>query len=434
MRIGYCSPFTPVRSGVSNFSEELVFALQKHIDIVLFSEVPLENPAITEHFEVHTLSELDNVSLRQSLDLIVYHVGNNATDHAKIIEMLQKYPGVIELHDVGLHHLAAEDADRTQNWERYVELAEYCHGNRGKRIALDYLAGKTGAPWEEHPLDMCMNRHILDHGLAIIVHSDMAKQMVLANNPAVPVGLIPYHSILCQEPLGSLAADCRQKLQLSQNKLIFGSFGFASSDKRIPQILLALKRFKQTYGSNFLYYIVGATVESLQLDETLQELDLEDQVVVTGYVSHEDFYTYMGACDFCLNLRDPTYGGTSGCLHRMLGMGKPVIVTDIGSFMEYPDDIVRKVRCDEHEVDDIYETMLALSNERKKLSLLAQQVYQYAREHYSLEINALRYKEFFEQVLNHAWQPDWTDLLVDRLMELGLTDAEYTAHLSKFLL
>lgn len=433
MRIGYCSPLNPIKSGISDFSEELLLALKEQMEIVVFSEVPPVNPEISEHFETHALSELNNDRLRKSLDLIVYHIGNNANGHAKIVEMLRKYPGVVELHDIGLHHLAAEEADRTQNWQQYVELAEYCHGQRGKQIAQDYLSGKTGAPWEEHPLDMCMNRYILDHGTAIIVHSDMAKQVVLSGKPNVPVQHIPHHSILAQEPLDQLQTRCRKELNLPEAHLVFGSFGFASADKRIPQIIDALVRFKESYGPDFRYCIVGAAAEHLHLEETLQRLQLEEQVLVTGFVTLDDFTKYMGACDFCLNLRYPTRGESSGSLHRMLGMGKPAIVTDIGTFSEYPDDIVRKVRYDEHEADDICAAMLDLANEKKQFNQLAQRVYQYAFDHFSLETNAVRYKTFFEQVLNHTWQPDWMDLLVDRLIELNLTSPEYTAHICELL-
>ena len=60
----------------------------------------------------------------------------------------------------------------------------------------------------------------------------------------------------------------------------------------------------------------------------------------------EDFNGYMAACDIVLNLRYPTVGESSGTLLRALGMGKAVVVTDVGSFREYPDEICLKAPVD----------------------------------------------------------------------------------------
>lgn len=288
MRIGYCSPLSSVRSDISDFSEALLPALKGQMEVVIFSALPSANPAIAKHFEIHALSELDDAGLRDSLDLIVYQISNNADDDHAIIEMCRKYPGVIELRDISLHRLAAEEAERAEDWERYVALAEYCHGKQGKQIAQDYLAGKAGKPWEEHPLDMCMNRHILEQGTAIIVHSDMARQVVLSVRPSVPVQTIPLPAVPAQEPLDQLQARCRKAL-------------------------------------------------------------------------------------------------------------------------------------------------MGLSRKKKSSGHPARRAHPYALESLSPEVIAARYKAFFEQVLNHTWQPDWEDLLVDRLMELGLTDPDYTAHLSALI-
>ena len=53
MRVGYCSPFNPMKSGISDFSEELVFALKKYIEVVIFSPVVPVNKKILNTFEVH---------------------------------------------------------------------------------------------------------------------------------------------------------------------------------------------------------------------------------------------------------------------------------------------------------------------------------------------------------------------------------------------
>ena len=56
---------------------------------------------------------------------------------------------------------------------------------------------------------------------------------------------------------------------------------------------------------------------------------------VLGFTPIERFVDYIGACDIVLNLRYPTVGETSGSLQRALGLGKAVLVSDVGAFSDY---------------------------------------------------------------------------------------------------
>lgn len=428
MRIGYCSPFNPMRSGISDFSEELVAELKKHMEVVIISPVEPSNTIIREQFEWHYITDLDEISFRNSLDMVVYHMGNNERFHGKIAEAAQKYPGIVELHEIGLHHLAAEMFWVKKGPEAYKDMAEYCHGARGKKIAAAFLDGRAGAPWEEHALDMTMNRYILENAMGVIVHSEAVKQMVLGEKEDVPIANILLHDsdVNCKVPDRKI---CRKKIGIPEDSCIFGAFGFATRAKRIIPELDALKRLQETTNREYRFLIVGQPQEELHLEEEIAQRGLRDQVIVTGFTSLEDFKTYMGACDFCLNLRYPTQGESSASLHRMLGMGKPAIVTDVGTFSDYPDDVVIKVRCDAHEIDDIYAAIRLLSDNQKELVRRSEAAVRFAKENCDIRKNAQRYAAFFEQVSTNTWQPDYEDVMIGRLCDLGLTGNSYLKHI-----
>ena len=429
MRIGYCSPFNPMKSGISDFSEELVLALSKHVELVIFSPKKPEKREVIQNFETHTLSRLEDTALRDSLDLIVYHVGNNIQHHSQIVDMLCKYPGVLELHDFGMHNFAASKYLLGMGEEAYLKEVFYCHGEYGKRVARCFLDGNSRAPWETHALDLCMNRRYIEAATAVIVHSELAKQMTLGMRPDVPVSNIMLHAEHLDDT-DSWKNTCRDKLGIKgEHLLVAGSFGFATGAKRILPTLDALKLYRETKSPDFLYFIVGEPQKELNIREEITARGLGDNVKVTGFVNLDEFRTYMGACDFCINLRYPTQGESSASLHRMLGMGKPAIVTDVGTFSDYPDDVVLKVRYDEHEVDDIYRAVSLLAGNKKELQKRGRAALEYARTYCDLEKNAKRYSEFFQQVHDHTWQPDYEDTLITRLCELGLTDEGYTRRL-----
>lgn len=434
MRIGYCSPFNPMRSGISDFSEELVWKLKEYCEIIIFSPVKLENKDIANSFECHDLADLEKDDVRRRLDLIVYHVGNNYQYHGKIVEYLKKYPGIVELHDLGLHHLSAAMTLEQQGQEAYLELVKYCHGERGVAIAKRFFAGQSGAPWNDHALDMCMNRHVIEHAKGMIVHSEMAKQVVLGLFPEMPIINIMLHTEPTEESPEIMTKAAREKFGFNNKTLVMGSFGFATSAKRIIPCLDALKHFKESHDVDFSYLIVGEAAKDLNLKQEISSRGLEKNVIVTGFTTLEDFKQYMWACDLCFNLRYPTQGESSASLHRLLGMGKTIVVTDIGSFSDYPSNVALKVGYGNSEVDDIYQAICQFveMNPAEKEEQ-RRQAQQFAQEYCDIEKNACLYREFFWRLIHGVWQPDYCDVMIGRLCELGLTDESYTARISELM-
>jgi SAM-dependent methyltransferase len=100
---------------------------------------------------------------------------------------------------------------------------------------------------------------------------------------------------------------------------------------------------------------VGEVHPELPLDSLIASLGLSAHVRHIDFAPIEDFNGYIGACDIVLNLRYPTVGESSGTLLRALGMGKAVVVSDVGSFREYPDEVCLKAPVDSSEEDHLFE-------------------------------------------------------------------------------
>src|SRR5258708_35550128 len=107
--------------------------------------------------------------------------------------------------------------------------------------------------------------------------------------------------------------------------------------------------------------LVGEPHPGFQVAQLIRTLGLAENVRIIGFVPIEEFVDYMGACDIILNLRYPTVGETSGSLQRALGLGKAVVVSDVGSFAELPDEVCLKVPVGPHEEDLIFEYLNTLA-------------------------------------------------------------------------
>lgn len=428
MKIAYCSPFNPIKSGISDFSEELIMELKYFAEIDLFYSKQPSLKEIQENFKFYNIKELYKDEVRAKYDIIVYHMGNNVEYHKCIAETFMEFSGILELHDFSLHNYLAGDTYVQNDIEGYINCVRYSHGERGVKIVQNFLDGKARAPWETHALELTVNKHMIDRAKGVIVHSDMAKQMVKGIRPNVPVINIPLHTTDIQEDYEVDKLKARKNLNIDEDTIVFGSFGYATRAKRILETLAALSIYYKENTKKFHYYIVGK-VDGIDVVGKIKELSLEENVTITGFTELEDFKIYMNACDICLNLRYPTHGESSASLHRMLGMGKPIIVSNIGSFEEYPDDIILKVRCDDNEILDIYEAICELTSNRNMMQERSKQAYKFALNNCNLNTNAYRYFEFFNSLCNECFEKNYIDSFMDKLFELNLVDEEYINYL-----
>lgn len=432
MEVAYFSPFNPIRSGISDFSEELLPKLKPYMNIDIYTEHKnLENMEILANFNVYNIADFPEIQEKKKYDIKVFHVGNNYEAHKNIIELFKKIGGILELHDIALHHYLAEDTLQRGNggFEEYIRIMQYCHGEQGKTTAEHFFNNGCEPPWENNSLIYTVNKHLVDIADAVIVHSDYAKQFLYGIGYTKPITTIYLHADEIVSDYVEMKQKAKDKLGFLQTAYIMGAFGFATGNKRIQQILLALNQYKIQTSHSFKFCIVGE-VRGLDLKDMIQKLNLQDNVIITGFVDLETFKLYMEACDFCFNLRYPTQGESSASLHRMLGMGKPVFVTDIGSFQEYPDDSVIKIKPDENEIENIVKNLVILSKDSNIANSYSRCAIRFCMQNCDIRVNAQKYYNYFVDVSLEQYREQYWDYMLKTLESLNLNNISYFRHFS----
>ena len=105
MRLAFFTPLNPQRSGVSDYSEELLPHLSAHADVDVVVSPDFAPRAGTLPC-CRVLSPSGFRTESASYDGIVYQIANSFEHHGYMLELLSAYPGVTVLHDYCLHHLA----------------------------------------------------------------------------------------------------------------------------------------------------------------------------------------------------------------------------------------------------------------------------------------------------------------------------------------
>ena len=328
MRVAFFSPLPPAKSGIADYSAALLSEM-RHVS------------------EVQALAEMPAQFTPSDFDACLYQIGNNA-DHEFCYRAALQWPGVVALHEANLHHLIAEMTIRRGDWDAYLREVESCGGAAALAYALEHVRTlRRGPDYEGVP----MLRNLLAHARGVIVHSRYVETRVREAGFAGPVAVIPHGAWL---PPPQDRNGYRQRIGLSEDTPLIGVFGHLKPYKRIAQSLRALERLVRV-APDAKMILVGEPHAELNLDSLIRGLQLEPHVRVLGRTEIDDFTGYMAACDIVLNLRYPTVGENSGTLMRALGLGKPVLVSNTGSFCELPDEACLKAPVGAGEEDLLFE-------------------------------------------------------------------------------
>jgi len=117
----------------------------------------------------------------------------------------------------------------------------------------------------------------------------------------------------------------RQQLGVAQGTTLFGIFGYLRESKRVMPCLSAFRRLNAVRPATAL--LIAGEMVSGNLGRLLASEPPHPGIHRMGHLSEGDFRTATAAVDCCLNLRYPAAGETSGIGIRVMGIGKPVILT-----------------------------------------------------------------------------------------------------------
>lgn len=395
--IAFWSPLNPKQTGISDYSESLISALQKYADVDCYVEgYQPSNRPLADVVPIYDARAYSQVAARRHYDINLYQIGNNAL-HVYIYQQAMQIPGIVTLHDVVLYYLIYHALVRSGCTKAFWDEVAYSEGTAvAEQVRLDYLRGRT------HDYELALNRRLIERSLGVIVHSEWAAQRI-AHIATGPVQVIPMGCMLFPPDGGRFAQIGRAFLGWPMDALIIGVFGIMHRVKRLETVVRVYRRLRERFPNIALVLMgpVDPTVWPL-ISELRQNpaRSLEEGIYLyPRRVPIELMLVSMLSVDIGVNLRNPTAGETSATLHTMLGMGKPVIVSDIGAYREYPNLCCPKIPTDENEESALYTTLLEFIGSPTALQRASDCAWAYSKSN-TWDQTAQRYLSFVETVLS----------------------------------
>ncbi|MDE5770018.1 MAG: glycosyltransferase [Ruminococcus sp.] len=391
LKIAFFTPLPPIQSGISDYSEDIINELCRYCDIDIFIEETYNaTPVFPSNVTIY--SHKAYPSRRSKYADTVFQVGNSEY-HFYMYQYIKQYHGTVVLHDYNLHgafyHMAVNKGNG--NYLLYRNLID---SDLPADTADNYIQSLKNGTALPDIYNMELNSYITDSADRIIVHSKYAKRKLLMKNIERNVTVIPlYTKILMSTDSRTL----KQKNGSSADTVIISAFGGVHRTKRIIPIVKAFAMLKKEY-SNVHLLLSGKVYEDIQqeLEQTINSENLGDSVTLTGYINLDKFNEYIDMTDICINLRYPYNGETSGSLMRILAKGKCVVVNDIGSFSEIPDNACLKLPSVEdmgesRETDEIYKVLKKLTENEQERSETGMNARKFAQEELDIKSAVEKY-------------------------------------------
>jgi glycosyltransferase involved in cell wall biosynthesis len=170
---------------------------------------------------------------------------------------------------------------------------------------------------------------------------------------------------------------------------VFGVFGYLRESKRLLTVLETFREFHRDHPDTALL-IAGRFVSS-DLERAVEPLLAAPGVFRLSYLEEREFWLAASSVDACLNLRYPSTGETSGISVRLMGIGKPVLVTDSGECANFPEDACLRIDPGASERESLRLHMILLTSMTRVASAIGQRGAGHIRAHHRVEEVSRRY-------------------------------------------
>ena len=386
-RLAFVSPLPPCESGIADYSAELLPELARYYDIdVVTPQDVISDPWVRanfrcidpEHFGRH----------HHHYQRVLYQVGNSHF-HSHMFGLLERRPGTVVLHDFFLSGILNYLQQSLAEPGAFDTALYHSHGYPA--LALVQEQGHTEAT-KRFPA----NLGVLTQAQGIIVHSEHSRD--LADRFYGPGFSRDWSCLpLLRAPKRLLdAAAARQRLRMPAAARITASFGFVAATKLNNELLQAWLATQENDPNAYLVFVGRNSLDESgqQLMRGIEASPASKRILITGFVTPEDYNLWLAAADLTVQLRGGSRGETSAAVLDCLVAGKPLICNAHGSSAELPDGVAWRLP-DLFSIEQLADAIRQLTEKPELAAQLGKQALVHSQRHAPATV-AARYAEVIE--------------------------------------
>jgi hypothetical protein len=338
---------------VAEYSADLLPHLARLVPTTAFTSEPgwaPDRPVPGLSVRPHT--ELAG-ALRDDPGLVpVHHVACNP-HHRFVHDLASRMPGVLVLHDVGLHADLLDRAAADDDWGPYREALTEQYGPGSDDLVRMRREG-LGGRLEQDLLPL--SGPLVRRSVVTVVHSHHAGELARQECPTGIFHVVAHHAGMPPAAVPLTPGQVRRRLGVSASALLAGCFGAAGGEV----LLRALAQLTSERVETAVVF-VGAEGQREALAARAGELGVAAQVCFADAATRPERYAHLAALDAVVSLPHPSAGDTSGMVQRAMSAGKCVVVGDCANLAELPADACVHVPVDDDAVPGLARALRRLA-------------------------------------------------------------------------
>lgn len=391
-RLAFVSPLPPARSGIADYSAELLRVLSEHyrIDVIVEQE-EVADKWIRRNFAIRSPEWLKTQARRY--ERVLYHFGNSHF-HQHMFDLLEAVPGVVVLHDFFLSGVVSY-MDATNKAPSKLPQALYkSHGYfaLSRRLTLN-------DDREIARLYPC-NTDVIRNSVGVIVHSPSTQKLsrVWYGDISPEWAIVPHLRSVAGR---SDKRATRRMLGFDENDVVICSFGMLAPTKQSLRLAKIWNESSLSKDPRCHLVFVGENEggsygAAIQAEVARNMAEFKSNISITGWTDTTLFERYLGSADIAVQLRTFSRGETSGAILDCMKHGLASVVNANGSMADLDPTAVWKLPdlFTDGELVEALERLRADSTLRNKFGAAARDIIR--TEHDPIEC-AAQYAEAIER-------------------------------------
>jgi glycosyltransferase involved in cell wall biosynthesis len=369
LRMAYVSPMPPEKTGIAQYSAELLPELARHYDIdVIVNQSEVTDSWTRANCPVRSAEWFDQHA--HHYDRVLYHFGNSVF-HQHMFRLLDRHSGAVVLHDFFLSRILG-----------HMEvcgcapgaLTAALYASHGYHAVREWFTAQDRATvgWK-YPANLA----ILQQANGIIVQSEFSRALArnwYGEGSADDWAVVPH----LRAPTSCMdRAEARRLLHLSEDDFVVCSFGVLGRHKLNHRLLSAWLTSNLAEQSSCVLVFVGENeVSEYGKDLAAAVRQSGKRIHITGWVDNPTFRRYLLAADLGVQLRAFSHWEISANVLDCMNYGLPTIANVNSSMTDIPDNGVWKLPAEflDTELVDALETLRYDPSCRQRLGATAREI------------------------------------------------------------
>ncbi|WP_313481395.1 hypothetical protein [Atlantibacter hermannii] len=332
VRISVISPMPPSQTGIADYTlisfvnnklETHFYGDYPCIDVMLDQKKALNQDNTSQFFAVETYP---NTSKFIDYALEVFVLGNSDHNLKMAVALLSTKKNTAQralyLHDLCLFNLLFLVCIEMNL--SYVKVLRDAYAHKDPELLND-----------KNIFDIY---HLMDNGIYALkpfVDLGMVDEMWVNSSAArklAETDLGSVTSVAIKETfLPVPTITLKKSVDVADDYIRIGSFGLPNAGKDTPKIIEAIKKLVNK-GIKIKLIIAGYLAEDFFRNNFTS---VPDFIEIHDAPDEDELFALMSSVDLAIQLRKKSLGESSGVVPQLLTMKKNVIVTKIGSFVDY---------------------------------------------------------------------------------------------------